>query len=610
MEPLRRFTMPTFAVLAVTFGALTACRAQPDAASEPSPSTASVAVPVLPAAPAVSDTQDRPFRDATGELGVDFAHWNGRTGTWAMPENMGGGGALADVDGDGDLDLLFVQGALLGPGNPSPADALDPPPKRPGDRLYRNLLVEEGAARFVDISAAAGLETPAPGHGMGAAAGDVDGDGRIDLYITRFGANLLLLQQGGEDGPRFVDRAAEVGVDDPRWSVPAVLLDYDADGFLDLYVGTSLDFTWAKHRPCKNKAGVSDYCDPSAFAAVDGRLFRNLGRSADGWRGFEDVTARAGLAGAPAKALGAAAADFNGDGRLDLYIASDGTPNQLWIQGPGGTFTDEALLAGCAVNEAGLSEASMGVVAADLDGDGDVDLVMTHLTGETHTVFRNDGRGNFDDVTVRSGLGAATLDATGFGLAALDVDGDGLLDLASVNGAVRAIEAQAQAGESYPFGQANQLFRGLGEGRFELWDGGEPFARAEVGRGLGVGDLDNDGAPDLVVFNNLGPARLLVNRLERSGGWLGVRAVVETGDGVRDAYGARIGWERSDGSILWRRVAADGGYAAASDPRVLFALDGEAGEQAVRVVWPGGAEERFTGLAPGAYRVLRRGGGA
>ncbi len=578
-----------------------ACSGEPgDADSAASPPPSSPPVAATPAPPA--SVAGALFIDASEESGLGFVHWNGMTGRFYMPENMGAGGALGDFDNDGDLDLYLIQGRLLGPGAKL-EDALIPPPgPLPlSDRLYRNDL-EKGRVRFTDVSARAGLEAAA-GYGMGAASGDFDNDGDLDLYVTAFGPNRLL--RNGGDGT-FEDVTTSAGVDDERWSVPALFFDFDRDGWLDLFVGHYLDFSYEKHRPCTTTAGALDYCDPEVYAGVGDRLWRNRG---DGT--FEDVTRRAGLGEASdkalGKALGAVAADFNGDGWLDLYVGNDGQPNHLWINQGDGTFVDEALFAGCAVNGDGRSEASMGVDAGDFDNDGDLDLFLTHFADETHTLFQNDGRGLFTDVTSVAGLAASSLEANGFGAGLVDLDGDGVLDVVAVNGAVRAVEALA--GELYPFHQRNQVFRGLGDGRFAEAAGEAVLAVSEVSRGALFGDVDNDGDLDVVVSNNAGPARLWLNAAGAAQGFVGLRLL--TGTPPRDALGAWVGLVRSGAPVLWRRAATDGSYAAARDPRVLFGLGGgeEKGPFTVHVHWPGGRREVFDGVAAGRYTDLIEGTG-
>jgi len=549
--------------------------------------------------------------DRTAESGLAFEHRSGGTGAFYMPENMGAGGALLDVDNDGDLDLLLLQGGPLGPGKALANEA-------GGDRLFRNEgRGENGVPRFVDITADSGLGPG--GYSMGVATGDVDSDGNTDLYITRLGGNQLLRGLGNG---RFEDITAAAGADDSAWSVAAVFFDYDGDGALDLYVGNYVAWSYAANRACVSKAGARDYCHPSVYEPVPDRLLHNLGKGAGGSVRFEDVTRKAGLASVYGRALGAAAADFDGDGLIDLYVANDGSENQLWHNQRDGTFADVALLAGCAVSEAGLAQASMGVVAEDLDGDGDLDLLLSHVNGESHTFYRGDGKGNFDDATARSGLGTATLDMTGFGLGAADFDGDGILDLFSASGAVAILESLAQAGDPYPYGQRNQLFRGLGGGRFEqLKDAGEALAPIEVSRGVILGDVDNDGDTDVVLTSNQGRARLLLGTLSENAhqkdAFVGARVLLGFAGKERDALGARVGlaselagW-RSD--LRWQRVASDGSYASAKDMRVLFRLRGEGKEREIvrelRVVWPDGEVEVWPSPAAGVYHSLRRGEG-
>ena len=335
------------------------------------------------------------FSESPG--GPDFVHFNGMSGELYFPEMMGSGAALFDYDGDGDLDAYLVQGVMLGPGK-SLADAVFPPADDTllADRLYRNDSTSEPGQtriRFTDVTAASGLR--ADGYGMGVAAADFDNDGRVDLYVTNFGANQLWRNLGGG---RFENVTAAAGVGDKRWSVSAAWIDYDRDGDLDLYVGNYVRYTFDNAKPCRSSTSARDYCSPLVYKPDVDTLYRN-----DGDGRFTDVSTAAGIRAHFGGALGVVAADFDGDGWQDLYVANDGVANQLWINRGDGTFSDEALLAGVGVNMDGSPEASMGVDAADFDGDGDEDLFMTHLARETNTLYVNDGEGWFEDRTLAWG---------------------------------------------------------------------------------------------------------------------------------------------------------------------------------------------------------------
>ena len=553
------------------------------------------------------------------DAGFDFVHFNGASGRFYMAEINSGGGALFDYDNDGDLDIYVVQGRMLDDQEPSAATF---PPRHPlplTDRLYRNDLetLPDGSRllRFTDVTAVSGLDSR--GYGFGVAAGDFDNDGWVDLYITRLGSNSLLRNAGrGPDGVvTFVDVTDAAGADDDRWSIPASFADVDRDGWLDLYVGNYLDFSPDTHKVCRTTTGAQDYCGPTAYPGVPDRLLRNRGPGRGEAIRFEDVSASAGLLRQASKSLGVVAADFNADGLIDFYVANDLAPNQMWIRdssNPSGPlrFTDDALLAGSAVNALGNAEASMGVVAGDFDGDGDDDLFMTHLVGETNTLFVNEGEGLFEDATIRSGLGVPSWPHTSWGTAWLDYDNDGWLDLMVANGAVKVIEELASIGDPYPFHEINQLFRNRGDGTFEEVTeiAGVAFTRSDVSRALAIGDLDNDGDVDVLVVNNNGPARLLINQVGQRRHWVGLRLVGRAGK--RDMLGARVAVIRDGKQPLWRQSRTDGSFAAANDPRILVGLADLATPVGVLVVWPDGERESFDGIAVDRYTTLRQGGGA
>jgi hypothetical protein len=535
------------------------------------------------------------FVEAAASTGLAFTHVSGASGQYYMAEQMGAGVALFDYDGDGDLDVFLVQGGRLGTGSGPAA------PASQGSRLFRNDLAVAAngtrTLRFTDVTEKAGVG--ARTYGMGAATGDYDNDGDVDLLVTAFGPETLYRNNGNGT---FTDVTKQAGVGDPQWSASAAFVDYDRDGDLDLFVANYLDFTLAGNKRCNDAVGARDYCSPRAYKPVPDRLYRN-----DGTGKFADVTEAAGITKAYGAGLGVASGDYNGDGWLDLYVANDATPNQLWINQKNGTFADEGLLSGTALNAAGNPEGSMGIASGDFDLDGDEDLFVTNLISETFVLYANDGRGAFDDARARVGLAAPTSAFTGFGTEWFDYDNDGWLDLFVANGAVNIVESQR--GEKLPFRMRNLLFRNTGKGRFVETSkaAGPAFERAEVGRAAAFGDLDNDGDVDVVYTTNDGPVRLLVNQAAAGNHWLQVR--LEQDKVNRFGFGAWVGVERKGRPTLWRRVRTDGSYLAANDPRLHFGLSTSAEPVAVVVQWPDGIRERWNATAVNRVVTLKRGTG-
>lgn len=532
------------------------------------------------------------FVEITSESGVDFVHETGASGELWLPEVMGGGVALFDCDGDGRLDLYFVDC-----GGPVPvATEAEAAPARRGNRLYR----QQAPLRFVDATEGSGLDDP--GYGMGVAVGDVDNDGRPDVYVTNLGPDQLYRNLGAA---RFTRVTQTAGIDVPGWSCSAAFFDANRDGALDLFVTQYVHFDPA--RRCTDATGRRMYCNPHAFAPASDVLLVNRG---DGT--FRDASREAGIAAAPGSGLGVVVEDFDDDGWPDVYVANDGNANHLWLNQRDGTFRDVAVLWGAAFNMYGRTEAGMGVVAGDLRGEGLVDLFLTHLENESNTLYARRGGGpGFDDVTALSGLGHTSMARTGFGVAAFDATLDGRLDLLVVNGRVTAGRPLPGARQGPPWDQysePNLFYRGDGKGRFTLLT--DPVAAlcepVEISRGLAVGDLDGDGRLDVVVANIQGPPRIYLSRAPREGRWLVVRAIdARLG---RDAVGARVRVE-AGGRAFTRTISGGQGYLSAGDASAHFGLGRVERIDRVDVRWPDGRREHFGSIGLDQLVELRRGAG-
>jgi hypothetical protein len=556
-------------------------------------------------APLHSAKQPQPepplFKDIAKTSGLDFIHFNGMSGEFYFPEMTGQGGAFFDYDNDGDLDVYLIQGNMLGPGKTF-KDALFPPrDPNPRDRLFRNDLTIDNngkrTVRFVDVTDKSGLKVT--DYGMGVAAGDFNNDGRVDLYITNYGPNRMLFNNG--DGT-FTDVTAKTGTGDKLWGTSAAVFDYDRDGWLDLYAANYVYFDVVKSKRCFAKSSRRDYCGPSAFTPQKDRLYHNKGNGT-----FEDVTGKILVGYRPWAGLGVIATDVNLDGWLDIYVANDGHPNQLWINDKGKIFRDDALFAGAALNHDGQPEGSMGVGAEDFDGDGDEDLFMTHIMGESNTLYINNGKGLFEDRTISVGLSAASFPFTAFGTNWIDYDNDGWPDIFVVNGAVLTIESLARAGDPYPLHQPNQVFRNENGKRFiDVTSlAGKDIALSEVSRGAAFGDVDNDGDIDVLVCNNNGPVRLFQNNTGHQNKWLGLKLI--DSKKKRDMLGTRAALKRKGKPTLWRRVRTDGSYCSANDPRVVFGLGESDVVDSVEIFWPDGTKETWQKPIPMKYTTLIKG---
>ncbi|MGV3725043.1 MAG: CRTAC1 family protein [Actinomycetota bacterium] len=485
-----------------------------------------------------------------------------------------------DLTGDDRPDIYLVNGAAL----PGAAD------QKAADAFYRN----NGDGVFSDATAASRLNDPR--YGMGVSAGDYDGDARTDLYITNVGRNTLYRNQG--DGT-FSDVTEEAGVGGGGFSTGSAFADYDDDGDLDLYVARYVVWSPETDRPCTAQDGrreVPVYCRPSVYPAAQGLLYRNNGNGT-----FTEVTHRAGLA-LPGRGLGVLWSDVDEDGDPDLFVANDMGPNFLFINQGDGRFTEEGLSRGVAVGEGGRSQASMGVLCFDYDGDGRLDLACTNFSGEYLALYRSLGDGTFEDVSAGSGLVGLTAPYVGFGIGAPDVDLDGRPDLFVANGHVT--EAAEQFYPGVKFAQPKLLLRN-NAGHFSSWDAGPPFSTPRVGRGSAEGDWDGDGDVDLLVANWKDEPDLLRNTNPKAGRAIRVKLV---GKRNRLGIGARVELQ-TEGSRQVQEVRSGGSYLSQNEFILTFGVGEAAAAVTVRVRWPGGEWEVWSGVSGGGLHVLREGSG-
>lgn len=518
--------------------------------------------------------------DVATETGVDFVHRNGATEDKMLPETYGSGVAFLDLEGDGDLDLYFINGGALVAERGSVTNG-----------LYRN-DGPSAVPRFTEASARAGA--PGTGYGMGALAGDYDGDGDTDLFAAQLGPDCLYANAG--DGT-FADVTAATGLGGNSWGSSATYLDADLDGDLDLFVVDYVQFSVDSNPWCgRRDLNLRLYCDPSEYAPTADRLYLNGG--AGPATHFADVSAERGITGR-GNGLGVLAADFDGDGDTDLYVANDMTPNFLYDNDGAGHFTEGALMSGAALSGDGAAQAGMGVDVGDYDDDGDPDLVVTNYQLEHNALYRNDGAW-WEDVSFAVGLGQRSINYLGFGAGFFDVDNDGALDVFVTNGHVHDnIEAFDPI---VTHAQRPLLYRNVQRYFVDVSDSAGPaFAASYVGRGSAFGDYDGDGDVDIVINNCDGAASLLRNDSD-VGNWL--RIVAPTGDGRRTPVGARIR-VTAGGRTMTRWMTAGSGYQSTSDPAVHLGLGRETVAARLEVRWPGGATTERTDVPANSVVVLR-----
>jgi hypothetical protein len=516
--------------------------------------------------------------------GLTFDHVNGASPERHLAEIMSGGGLLFDYDDDGWLDVLLIDGGSLTDQTVA---------ARARHRLFRN----RGNGTFEDVSGRSGIAHAQ--YGMGACAADYDNDGWIDVYLTSVGANTLYRNNGGT-GFTDVTRAAGVGAS--SFSASCAFADVDRDGDVDLFVTRYVDARRDNNIFCGDASRkFRIYCHPLNFTPFEGILYRN-----DGGGTFTDVSRQAGIAGHAGNGLGVVFGDYDDDGWADIFVANDTTPNFLFHNEGNGTFKEAALLAGVSVASDGRPRAGMGTDFGDYDGDGRLDLFVTNHELEAHTLFHNLGKGLFDDATFQSGVGPGTLPYVGFGAVFLDYDNDGDLDLAVVNGHVMNSPGHFRPGATEA--QRKLLFQNDGRGRFRDVGrlAGPGFASEKVGRALAAGDVDNDGDLDLLVVNNGGAVELLRNMSGRDNNALVVRLVGTASN--RSAIGARVR-VTAGGASQVREIKGGSSYLGENDLRVHVGLGRATQVDRLEIRWPNGGSETLQNIAAGQIVTVAEGKG-
>lgn len=511
------------------------------------------------------------FIDVTSASNINFEYVASHTSRKYLLETMGSGVALFDYDNDGRLDIYAVNAAPLS--DPTPKGTI---PQKTGPKYWNRLYHQKPDGTFEDVTEKAGLQ--GAGYGMGVAVGDYDNDGFEDLYVTAYGGNRLYHNNGNGT---FSDVTVQAGVAGNGWSTSAAWVDLDGDGLLDLVVLRYLEWDFDDIYCGEHREGYRSYCHPDSFHAIVPLVYHN-----DGKGHFTEIAQKSGLAAA-GKGLGIAFADYDRDGRVDLFVANDSMPEFLFHNKGNGVFEEVALQSGVAVDSEGHSYAGMGVDFADYNNDGLPDLVVTDLASQIYALYRNNGDGTFNYESYPSGIGLMTMKHSGWGVRFLDFDNDGWKDLLIAQG--HDLDTIQLTFPDLRYKEPMLLARNTGKGFIDVSaQAGEVFQKPWVGRGLAIGDIDNDGRLDAVVTTNDGTLHVLHNATQNQNHWLTLELVGHRSN--RDAIGAEVKMVSAKGA-QWATVTTAGSYLSSSDKRVHFGLGSETIARTIEIRWPSGIRQ-------------------